>query len=417
MQKELTITGGRPLQGTLAVNGAKNSALPLLAATLLTDRPITLHNVPDLEDVSTMLEMISQLGKSVKAREQGTYTIEGAPDEHRAPPELVKKMRASFLVLAPLVGRLGQAEVALPGGCTIGSRPINLHLHGLSKLGTEVNQRDGKIRTSADRLRGSQIYLDYPSVGSTEQLLMGAVMAKGVTEIYNPAREPEIDDLIAFLRKLGADIEKTATEITVRGGQKLGGTDHDVIPDRIETGTYMIAAAVTGGSVTLQETNPGHLKAVSLKLRDAGVEVKESENSITVNGQRSLRGVTIKTLPYPGFPTDLQAPATAMLALALGKSVVEETVFDGRVDHVPELNKLGADITVSGSDTIFINGTDQLQGTSVTAPDIRAGASLVIGGLAAEGTTTVSGLEHIDRGYSDIGDKLSRLGAKVRRSA
>lgn len=415
MNAKLTIQGGNPLKGQVQIDGAKNSALPLLAATLLTDKPVVLHNVPRLEDVKTMLDMISYLGKEVVRQTPTRYLLRGKVEKTVTPPQLVRKMRASFLVLAPLLGKAKRAEISLPGGCTIGSRPINLHLKGLENLGATINQQEGKIVAQTKELVGEEIYLDFPSVGATEQLLMAGATCSGRTTIYNPAREPEIEDLVCFLRKMGADVEFTPNSISVSNTKENLKVEHSVIPDRIEAGTYLIAAVATGGEITLTKVNPEHNKALILKLKEINVNFVCKENSITVSNNSRPDGTTIKTLPYPGFPTDLQAPVTSMLALAQGKSLIKETVFDSRVDHVPELNKMGARITVEGSNTILINGAKALQGALVEAPDIRAGAALVIGGLAANGTTEVSGLSHIDRGYSNIEDKLSQLGAKVQR--
>lgn len=416
MNKALTIEGNHPLEGRVNTHGAKNSALPLLAATLLTDEPVVLNNIPDLQDVATMLDMITQLGKEVTPLSPASYRISGTVNSTTAPVELVTKMRASFLVLSPLVGRYGEAQVALPGGCTIGSRPVNLHLEGLSSLGATITQEDGRIRAHAEKLLGSDIFLDYPSVGTTEQLIMAAITANGTTRIYNPAREPEIKDLIHLLCKLGADISVEENAIFIQGTETLGGAEHQVISDRIEAGTYLLAGAITGGQVTVTDTDPQYLKAITLKLREAGLEVKEKEREVTVVGDNRPSGIEVTTLPYPGFPTDLQAPITAMLCIADGESVIEETVFDSRVDHVPELNKLGAKITLAKPDTIFITGTNTLQGTSVDAPDIRAGAALILAGLASKGKTTISGMEHVDRGYTELVTNLGNLGAQIRRT-
>ena len=415
MTEKLIIKGGETLEGKLAIAGAKNSALPLIAATLLTDKEVLLDNVPSLDDVQTMLEMVRGLGKDVTSTGPGSVRISGSVSSNQAPTELVRKMRASFLVLAPLMGRTGEAQVPLPGGCNIGTRPVNLHLEGLEKLGVEINQDDGKIIAKANSLQGNDIFLDYPSVGATEQLLMAAVRAKGTTTIYNGAQEPEIQDLALFLTKLGADISLKGSIITVNGGKELGGGKYAVLSDRIAAGTYMIAGVATGGSVEVKSVDPSSIKPLSLKLRKAGVKVEENENSVRVESQGRPDKLEVITLPFPGFPTDLQAPITSLLTLAEGKSVVKETVFDSRFGHVAELSKMGADISVTNSNTVFIEGRESLRGTEVEATDIRAGAALVIAGLAGEGKTEVSGLKHLDRGYSQLQRNLESLGATIER--
>jgi len=415
MTEKLIIQGGRALEGSVEIAGAKNSALPLIAATLLTDGEILLENVPRLDDVQTMLDMVSELGKSVKNTGSDTVRIAGSVSSNVAPVELVRKMRASFLVLAPLVGRTGRAEVPLPGGCNIGTRPVNLHLEGLKKLGVEINQDDGKIIAEADNLKGNDIFLDYPSVGATEQLLMAAVRARGTTTIYNGAQEPEIRDLASFLTELGADLSLDGSILTATGEKKLGDAEYEVLSDRIAAGTYMIAGVATGGNVEVRSVDPASIKPLSLKLRKAGITVEEGEKTIKVKSNGRPDNLEVITLPFPGFPTDLQAPISSMLTLAEGKSVVKETVFDSRFGHVAELSKMGADISVTNSNTVFIEGTDNLRGTAVEATDIRAGAALVIAGLAGEGRTEVSGLSHLDRGYSQLQSKLESLGATVER--
>ena len=415
MTEKLIIQGGESLKGKVEIAGAKNSALPLIAATLLTDGEVLLENVPRLDDVQTMLEMVRELGKEVTKVGPGKVRIVGPVSSNKAPAELVRKMRASFLVLAPLVGRTGSAEVPLPGGCNIGTRPVNLHLEGLKKLGVEINQDDGKIIARADNLSGNDIFLDYPSVGASEQLLMGAVRAKGTTTIYNGAQEPEIRDLALFLGELGANISLEGSILKVEGGEDFGNAKYEVLSDRIAAGTYMIAGVATGGRVEVDSVDPPSIKPLSLKLRKAGINVIENESSVKVESTGRPENLEVITLPFPGFPTDLQAPITSMLTMARGKSVVKETVFDSRFGHVAELNKMGADISVANSNTVFIEGTDSLRGTEVEATDIRAGAALVIAGLAGEGKTEVSGLKHLDRGYSQLEEQLKKLGAKIER--
>lgn len=415
MSEQLIINGGKPLEGKIQVAGAKNSALPLLAASLLTDEPVVLKNVPNLDDVETMLSMIKELGKEIEKPTPNRVRITGKIETNVAPEELVRKMRASFLVLAPLLGKVGEAQVPLPGGCNIGTRPVDLHLNGLSKLGTEINQSNGKIVAKAQDLSGDEIFLDYPSVGTTEQLLMAAVKAKGKTVIYNGAQEPEVRDLANFLRQLGVVIDVDGAILTVHGTDQLHGENYEVLPDRIAAGTYMIAVSATNGKATIDKVRPSTLKQLTLKLRKSGITVKEGVDSVDVISNGRPENLEVRTLPYPGFPTDLQAPITSLLTLADGKSVVKETVFDSRFGHVAELRKMGADISVPNSSTLFVNGEEVLRGAKVQATDIRAGASLVIAGLAASGTTRVSGLEHIDRGYSQIVNNFQQLNAEVER--
>ncbi len=415
MTEKLIIQGGETLEGKLEIAGAKNSALPLLAATLLSDKEVLLENVPELDDVRTMLNMVRELGKEVTKTGPSTVRIAGSVSSNQAPEELVRKMRASFLVLAPLVAKTGRAEVPLPGGCNIGTRPVNLHLEGLEKLGVSITQDDGRIVAERDNLRGNDIFLDYPSVGATEQLLMAAVGAEGVTTIYNGAQEPEIQDLSLFLTELGADISLNGSILTANGGKKLGRGEYEVLSDRIAAGTYMIAGAATGGRVKIESVDPASIKPLSLKLKKAGVKIEENESSILVENQSRPGNLEVITLPFPGFPTDLQAPITALLTLAKGKSVIKETVFDSRFGHVAELSKMGADISVTNSNTVLVEGKKLLRGTDVEATDIRAGAALIIAGLAAEGKTVVSGMNHIDRGYSQFQSHLKSLGAKVER--
>ncbi len=414
MREKLTIHGGTPLKGALEISGAKNSALPLLASSLLTEQRVHLTNVPDLKDVETMLSMVGELGKSTSG-EAGEVSIAGKIDSNHAPADLVKKMRASFLVLAPLVARTGKAEVPIPGGCNIGTRPVDLHLKGLERLGVNIAQEDGKIVARADGLSGNDVFLNYPSVGATEQLIMAATMAKGEAAIYNAAQEPEIRDLVNFLNQMGAEIRINGSIIRINGVEELDRTEYRVMSDRIAAGTYLIAGAATAGSVTVTGVDTSAVKPLSLKLKNAGITVREKDNSIKVASSERPENIEVITLPYPGFPTDLQAPITALLTLARGKSVVKETVFDSRFDHVPELNKMGADISMTNSNTLFVEGKTSLRGTEVEATDIRAGAALVIEGLAAEGKTTITGVKHLDRGYSNLVANLRSLGAQLER--
>lgn len=414
MKEQLIVHGGTPLEGELEISGAKNAALPLLASSLLTEHSVRLTNVPDLKDVETMLSMVEELGKSTSG-ETGKVQISGTIGSSRAPGELVKKMRASFLVLAPLVARTGEAVVPIPGGCNIGTRPVDLHLQGLKRLGVSIDQEDGRIVARTDKLTGNDVFLNYPSVGATEQLIMAATLAEGHTAIYNGAQEPEIRDLVTFLSRMGAEITLNGSIIRIKGVNELDGANHRVMSDRIAAGTYMIAGVATDGSVEVNNVNTSAVKPLSLKLQNAGIEIREKERAIKVESPGRPENIEVITLPYPGFPTDLQAPMTALLTLAQGKSVIKETVFDSRFDHVPELNKMGADISMTNSNTVFVKGKEGLRGTEVEATDIRAGASLVIGALAADGETTITGTSHLDRGYSHLVANLRSLGADLER--
>jgi UDP-N-acetylglucosamine 1-carboxyvinyltransferase len=414
---KIKIEGGRPLEGEIHVEGAKNSALPIFIASLLTDDEVILKNIPDLKDVRTIIQMLERLGKIIH-QDGGTYRIRSSgvlADE--APYELVRKMRASFLVLGPLLARLGRAKVPLPGGCVISPRPVDLHLKGLRALGAEVKEEEKEkgmtITASANFLKGAKVYLNFPSVGATEHIMMTAALIPERTVIENPALEPEISDLASFLRKMGAEIKIGDNRIEVKGAFKLRGATHGVIPDRINAGTYIIAAAISGGEVFVG-CEPDHLSALTCKLKEIGVGIKEREDGIEVLRRRNkFKATQVKTSPYPGFPTDLQPQMTALLSLAEGESIIEEKVFKSRFSHVSELGKLGADIKVSGSEAV-IRGVEELKGAEVIAKDIRAGAALVIGGLTACGVTTVKDQGHIERGYSDLVGTLRSLGAKVK---
>lgn len=414
---KLIIKGRRPLSGRVRVHGSKNAVLPIIAASLLVDGETVITQVPHLEDVHTAVEVMASLG--VDARLRGS-TLTLRPEglsSFEAPYDYVRRMRASFLVTGPLLARLGRARISLPGGCAIGSRPIDLHLKGLEALGARIRVGHGYIEASAaERLTGSRVYLDYPSVGATEHLMMASCLAEGTTVIENAAEEPEIVDLANYLNAAGASIYGAGTKvIRIEGVRTLKGVRHQVIPDRIEAGTYMVAAAVTGGYVEIEGVVPDHLTAVSAKLREMGVDVVEDENSILVNAsRRRLKAVNIKTMPYPGFPTDMQAPFMALLAVAEGTGVVTETVFENRLIHVVEMVRMGADIQVDGR-VATVQGRRSLYGAPVTATDLRGGAALVLAGLGAVGVTEVSGVEHIDRGYDSLDANLRRLGASVRR--
>jgi UDP-N-acetylglucosamine 1-carboxyvinyltransferase len=408
--RELIIHGGKRLFGELVVEGAKNAALPIFSATLLTDREVTLRNIPALEDVATIAEMLAALGKRVERLEQDTYRITPANGlKSEAPYELVRRMRASFLVLGPLLVRLGRAKVPLPGGCVLGPRPVDLHLKGLAQMGAEIKLSQGYVEAQGE-LHGAEIYLDYPSVGATEQLLATAALISERTIIHNPATEPEVEDLAHFLQKMGAEI-KLGERIEIEGKRELRGADYEIIPDRINAGTYMIAVALTGGE-GLIKCQPAQLQALLGKLAESGVTVEERDGAVLVHSSGELGPLEVETRPYPGFPTDLQPQLTALLCLARGESLVRETVFPGRFSHVPELLRMGARIRLSDSSAI-IKGVDHLEGTMVEAPDIRAGAALVLAGLVARGETRVRDAGHLIRGYSDIVHDLQRLGAEI----
>lgn len=413
---KLVIKGRRPLTGSVKVHGAKNAVLPIIAASILCHGESVISQVPHLEDVYTAVEVMASLG--VDARLKGsTLTLNtGGLDGFEAPYELVRRMRASFLVTGPLLARLGHARISLPGGCAIGTRPIDLHLKGLEALGARIRTNHGLIEASASRLVGDRIYLDYPSVGATEHLMMASTLAEGTTIIENAAEEPEIVDLANYLNAAGASIHGAGTKVVrVEGVNRLQGVRHQVIPDRIEAGTYMIAAAVAAGRVEVRGVVPDHLKAITAKLREAGIQVEEAESSMLVDaiGRRPV-AVNVKTMPYPGFPTDLQAPIMALLAVSDGSGVIAETVFENRYIHVDELKRMGADIRVDGR-TALVRGKRMLYGAPVSATDLRGGAALVLAALAAAGVSEVRGVEHIDRGYDSFDANLRRLGASIRR--
>ncbi len=412
---KIVIRGGRPLSGEVAVAGSKNAALPILFASLLTPEPCVLRNLPDVVDVRTALRLLADLGAQVE-REGSAVRISAARVSHlEAPYELVKTMRASFLVLGPLLARFGRARVSQPGGCAIGGRPVNLHTHGMREMGARVELVHGYTEARADRLRGAHIHLDLPSVGATEHLMMVAALADGETIIENAAREPEVVDLAGALCAMGARIAGAGEAvIRIQGVARLHGIEYTVIPDRIEAGTFLMAGAITGGDVTVRGARADHLQAVLVKLREAGAVIDEEMDRIRVRAPRRLRGVDVKTLPYPGFPTDLQAQIMAVAAVSEGTSVISETIFENRFMHVHEFNRLGADITLEGNSAI-VRGVPRLSGAPVMATDLRASVSLVLAGLAAQNTTEVLRVYHLDRGYEHIEAKLSRLGADIQR--
>ncbi len=413
---KLVIEGGVPLAGSVAISGAKNAALPILTAALLTDEPLIVDNVPHLRDVSTMLNLLMQMGVTAVLDEKGSVELRAAKiTDPVASYELVKTMRASVLVLGPLVARLGEARVSLPGGCAIGLRPVDQHLKGLQTMGAAIDMEHGYMIARAKRLKGARIRMDIVTVTGTENLMMAATLADGVTVIENAAREPEIPDLAACLTAMGAKISGAGTDvITVEGVARLHGARHAVMPDRIETGTFLAAAAATGGDVRLTGARPHTLDAVLDKLREAGVRIETGADWIHVKANGALQAASVRTAPYPAFPTDMQAQFMALNSVAQGTSRMVETIFENRFMHVQELRRLGADIEVEGNAAI-IRGVAHLDGATVMATDLRASASLVVAGLVARGTTTVERIYHLDRGYERIEEKLSRLGARIRR--
>lgn len=414
--EKILVEKSPPLKGTVRISGAKNAALPILAATLLGTEDIILEDVPKLKDVQIMCEVLESLGSKVEYLEDNVLKINSANiTSYETKYELMSKMRASFLVMGPLLARLGKTKNSMPGGCAIGSRPIDLHLKGFKALGAEIDVDHGDIGAYAERLVGDVIYLDFPSVGATENIMMAATMAEGETVIDNAAMEPEIVDLSNFLNKLGADIKGAGTStIRIKGVKKLGGAFHQIIPDRIEAGTFMVAAAISGGDVLVDNVINSHLKPVIAKLREAGCTVLEENDSIRVIADKKLKAIDIKTLPYPGFPTDMQAQFMALMTTLEGTSSVMETVFENRFMHVEELKKMGAQIRIEGRSAI-LTGVDEIKGAKVEASDLRAGAALVLAGIVADGTTEIGNIYHIDRGYDGIEEKFSNLGAIIYR--
>ncbi len=414
----LIIQGARPLKGRVRVSGAKNSVLPIIAASLLADGRSVIEEVPYLNDVKIMCELVNSLGASTEFSDDRTRLeiSNSSMLNTTAPYELVNRMRASFLVAGPLLARCGHVKISLPGGCAIGSRPVDLHLKGFAALGGSITQGHGYIEIrSSGRLKGDKVYLDFPSVGATENIMMAAALAEGHTVIENAATEPEITDLATYLTSMGADIKGAGTDtIKINGVRELYPANHTVIPDRIEAGTYMVAAAITRGDIIIENIVPDHLKPVTAKLRESGAEISEELTSVRVKGNR-IDPVDIKTHPYPGFPTDMQSQITSLLSVACGTSMVVETIFENRFMHVCELKRMGANIKVEGRSAI-IEGCSRLSGTKVKATDLRAGAALILAGLCAEGTTEILDIEHVDRGYLRIDEKLKRLGAVISRS-
>lgn len=405
-----------PLEGRVRIDGAKNSVLPIMAATLLCGQECVIEDVPKLRDVYVMIDLLKTLGAGVEFSDDGVLRVDGSKvDKWSAPYELVRKMRASFLVLGPLLARFKRTMVSMPGGCAIGTRPIDLHLKGFEALGAKINVEHGSVEALASELVGERIYLDFPSVGATENIIMAASLAKGITILENAAEEPEIVDLANFLNSMGANVKGAGTNtITIKGVERLGTTTHRVIPDRIEAGTFMVAAAITGGDIMVENIMLEHVKPVAAKLREIGCTITELENGIRVKGPNEISHTTIKTLPHPGFPTDMQAQFMALMSVAKGTSVITETVFENRFMHATELARMGAEIKIEGR-TAVVKGAPKLAGAKVDATDLRAGAALILAGLVSEGETVIGQIHHIERGYVHIEHKLSQLGADIRR--
>jgi UDP-N-acetylglucosamine 1-carboxyvinyltransferase len=414
---KLIISGGIPLAGDVRISGSKNAVLPILAGTLLADSPVIVRNVPHLHDVTTTMELLGRMGVSLTIGEK--MSIEADPTTLKntfAPYELVKTMRASILVLGPLLARYGTAEVSLPGGCAIGARPVDMHLSGLEAMGAQITVEQGYIKAKCERLQGARIVMDQVTVTGTENLMMAASLANGTTVIENAAREPEVVDLADFINAMGGKIENAGTDtITIHGVENLRGCDYTVLPDRIETGTYLVAAAITGGKVLVKRTDPSLLDAVLAKLEEAGATIDIGEDWIELDMEgRKPRAVNIRTSPYPGFPTDMQAQFCALNAIAIGTGAVTETVFENRFMHIQEFVRLGASVQLEGN-TAIIKGVERMTGAPVMATDLRASASLILAGLVAQGETVVDRIYHIDRGYDHIEEKLAGLGARIQR--
>ncbi|MDP2855225.1 MAG: UDP-N-acetylglucosamine 1-carboxyvinyltransferase [Smithellaceae bacterium] len=411
---KIVVHGGKPLHGDVQISGAKNAALPVLTAALLTEGTCTFHNIPDLVDIKTTYKLLRNMGVEI----EGDSTVQISADKiinSVAPYDLVKTMRASILVLGPLVARMGKARVSLPGGCAIGARPVNLHIKALQDMGASVELRGGYIEATADRLKGANIYFDLPTVTGTENIMMAATLAEGTTVLNNAAREPEIINLADVLKGMGAKINGAGTDvITITGVTSLTGTEASIIPDRIEAGTFMIAAGMTQGDINVLGCNPQHLEALINKLRDTGMKITPIDGGLKVAAGRKIHSVDVKTLPHPGFPTDLQAQIMAYMSIGSGLSVITETVFENRFMHVSELMRMGADITIQGGSAI-VRGVPALYGAQTMATDLRASASLILAALVAEGTTEISRVYHIDRGYENIEKKFSALGADIQR--
>ncbi len=413
---KIVVESSPPLRGTVRISGAKNAVLPVIAASLLSGQKCILEDIPFLNDVEVMSEVLVSLGADIKKLSNMRMEVNSRNiDNYEAPYELVRRMRASFLVLGPLLARMGKARISFPGGCAIGTRPIDLHLKGFSALGAEITMGHGYIEASAKKLKGDRVYLDFPSVGATENIMMAAALAEGRTVIENAAEEPEIVDLATFINKMGGCVKGAGTDtVKIDGVKELKGCTHTVIPDRVEAGTYMVAAAITRGDIIVENVVINHLMSVIAKLKEAGVIIQEVENGLRVYAPERVKAVDIKTLPYAGFPTDMQAQMMALMSVARGTSVIIETVFDNRFMHVNELRRMGANIKIDGRSAV-VQGIPELTGAPVKATDLRAGAALILAGLAARGRTEITDVYHIDRGYTDIEKKFQSLGGKVYR--
>lgn len=415
--EKIIINGGNKLSGKVKISAAKNSVLPIIAASLLCPDQCLLEDIPFLDDVNVICDVLNSIGASTyKDKEKNNLIINGENITSLEPPiELVTKMRASFLVMGPLLSRFGRIRISQPGGCNIGTRPIDLHLKGFTAMGAEISLDHGYVEATCRKLKGAKVYLDFPSVGATENIMMAAVLADGETIIQNAAEEPEIVDLSNFLNKMGANIIGAGTDtIRIQGVKKLRSTNHQVIPDRIEAGTYMAAAAITKGDIIIENVILEHIRPAIAKLQEVGLKIIEGQNKIRVYSEGVIKSVDIKTLPYPGFPTDMQAQFMALMSLATGTSIVTETVFENRFMHITELNRMGANIKIEGRSAV-VEGCNKLTGALVKATDLRAGASLIIAGLAAEGRTEISEIHHVDRGYSNMIEKMKQLGADIDR--
>jgi UDP-N-acetylglucosamine 1-carboxyvinyltransferase len=414
---KIVINGGARLSGKVKISAAKNSVLPIIAASLLCPGECLLEEIPFLDDVYVICDVLNSLGATTKLdSSNNNITINGKNINSLEPPlDLVTKMRASFLVMGPLLSRFGKVRISQPGGCNIGTRPIDLHLKGFHAMGAEINLDHGFVEASCKKLKGAKIYLDFPSVGATENIMMAAVLADGVTIIQNSAEEPEIVDLSTFLNKMGAIITGAGTDtIRIEGVKELRSTTHQVIPDRIEAGTYMVAAAITKGDIIIENVILEHIRPAIAKLQEVGVKIIEGQNKIRVYSEGIIKSVDIKTLPYPGFPTDMQAQFMALMSLANGTSMITETVFENRFMHITELNRMGANIKIEGRSAV-VEGCEKLTGAKVKATDLRAGASLILAGIAAEGRTEITEIQHIDRGYSNMVNKMKMLGVDIVR--
>jgi UDP-N-acetylglucosamine 1-carboxyvinyltransferase len=411
---KIVINGGKPLHGNVQISGAKNAALPVLASALLTAGTNTFHNIPDLMDIKTIKKLLCSMGAQIEGEETVKINVDKIIN-HTASYDLVKTMRASILVLGPLVARAGVARVSLPGGCAIGARPVNLHLKALEDMGAHVELKSGYIEAKAKKLKGAEIYFDLTTVTGTENIMMAATLAQGTTTLNNAAREPEVVNLADVLKSMGAKISGAGTDvITIKGVTSLKPTESAIIPDRIEAGTFMIAAGMTRGEINVMGCNPHHLEALINKLKDTGMKISAIKNGLKVSAGEKINSVDVKTVPYPGFPTDLQAQIMAYMSIGSGLSVISETVFENRFMHVSELVRMGADIVIQGGNAI-VRGVPQLHGAQTMATDLRASASLVLAALVAEGTTEISRVYHIDRGYQTIEKKFSALGADIKR--